>query len=304
MFRLILFLFAFLFLLSPKLTHAQESPEYVIGVLRYDGIVEPFASMKNSTWKSISDHDLNYIAWKQPSFYFYTNSDSVEKLNIGTQVIFDPGGMNSGKGFISSFSNSSPGHNCCYPKPKAGLVLNWKTQQAKFVNSDSLHPSFHPQEANKIKQIFRSSEKEYVNKSHQYENDGKLYVYPGIPVSEESRDSLEIGIHHKITDQSFQGKRYLYFNAERDYPSTGCGSSFGKLKGWGMINNGRLKLIKHSYSVGDCDGKGLDAYIEPHIAFELQDKVYIGITLSYYEGEGRQLFEVSNDNLKPLLTNN
>lgn len=209
--------------------------------------------------------------------------------------------MNRGKGFISSYSKSRPGQNCCYPKPKAGLVLNWKTQQAKFVEPDSLQPPYHPQGASKIKQLFRSSEQEYINERRSFEHEGKSYVNPGIPVSKSSRDTLEITIQYQITDQPIQGKRYLYFSASRSYPVLGC-TGLGKLQGWGIVNNNKLKLIRQSFSVGDCDGKGLGTFIEPHLAFEQHNNVYIGTTLSYYEGEGRQLFEVFEDSLKPLLS--
>lgn len=301
MFRLKLFLVVYLFLFSPKLSHAQERPEYVIGVLRYDGIVEPFASMHDSTWQSISDRDLNYLSWQQPSFYFYISQDSVEKLHIGTQVIFDPNGMNRGKGFISSFSNSSPGQNCCYPKPKAGLVLNWKAEQAIFIKTDSLQ-YIYPQKASRIKQLFRSSEQENIDNNRQFEFEGESYVSPSIPVHKSLRDTLEIKIQYKITDHPIQGKRFFYFNARRSYPFLGC-PSLGELQGWGIINNNKLKLIRQSYTVGDCDGKGLGPSISPHLAFELHGKIYVGTILSYYEGEGRQLFEVVKDSFIPLLSN-
>ena len=63
------------------------------------------------------------------------------------------------------------------------------------------------------------------------------------------------------------------------------------LQGWVVIGAETSTVFPLPLSVGDCDGKGLVPWMEPLLVFKLRGRHFAAAALSYYEGEGSQLYE-------------
>ncbi len=280
----------------------QQSADSTVAILRGDGIVEPFATWRGNRWQSTTRKDLSDLEWRQPHFYL-AGADSVETLWIGTPVEFDPDGMNGGSGFISSFSGSDPGFNGSFPKPKAGVVLNWMGDMVRFRELTEKERTSLLNEA-LIGEIFRAKEDTLVLASrHHQRSSGDVYTQDGVPVDASMRESMVVEVMKaEISDRLLSGKRYIFFSATRTYPGSECASK-AFLQAWVVSLDDSDSIFPVSFSVADCDGKGGAPWVTPLLVFSsgVGGRIYAAAELSYYEGEGRQLYEFSKDGVAALF---
>lgn len=296
MFRIfsLLVLFA---LTLPGFTYAQTSSIHILSFLRYDGIVVPMASMEAEEWRNIRKNDLEYLEKQKPAFYYYSEY-GVEKLSIDSLVYLDWEAA-APYGFSSSYSQSEPTDNCCYPQRYDGGAFSWQTSPPiPFLGLNERDSSFASYDSLVVNEV-NAQEVAYIDTGKAYERDNEFYSN-GIPVRKSLRDSLQLEIKYLYTSKPIDGREVVFFTANKRYPAKVCGMGM-KLEGWIIKTSKELLIQNRSYSTGDCDGKGYDSSMNPYFAFVLNGKVYIAAVIAFYEGEGKQLFELGKDRIIPLL---
>lgn len=277
---------------------AQPYSSHVVGYLRDDGIIAPYAVMEDN-WERVSENVLFDIIHTEPYFYYYSNPDSVEIIHIGTHVTFNPYSMNSGDGFLSTYNSGYPGSNSSFPVDKLGIVLSWKTEAAIFSNKAVERDGYGHYDM-RVSSQFHGEELEYVTNARS----NREHEWLSIPVDSVLRDSFEIKIDYWTTNRKLDNTTITFFTALRWYPpedsSVKCFSA-SQLQGWIIESEKGIEFAKRSFTIGDCDGKGFDSALRPYLAFELNDNLYMGAGLTHYEGESMQIYELKGKEVKALL---
>jgi len=122
--------------------------------------------------------------------------------------------------------------------------------------------------------------------------------YPGIPDDKSDREQFPIRVSAMGSISNEDEIQLYYATATKMYPSPGW---ILRLQGWFVGNNNDLSFIKNNFGIGDADGKMLPPSVKPHVVFILDNRVYVGAELWYYEGEAYRLFEITKEDQIELI---
>lgn len=261
-----------------------------IAIVRGDGIVSPFGIYSaEGGWQPLEMSDFYDLEYEQPEWYFQPEPDSLRILATGTPVVYDPDGMNSGYGFLSSLPVEGFGSNNVFPRHKLGIAFSW----------DHPHIIFEPVEKEQLAEGIKSLMKDsLVARENDFLKSDDASWLPDIPRNESERDSISIRVSAIATKEMVGDVRVSFVSSTRRYPD--CGPIFD-FQGWVIESGEDAYFIKNDFGIGDCDGKMLPPTIKPHVAFHMNDKLYVGAEVWLYEGEEYRLFEIGPKGEKILI---
>lgn len=275
----------------------------IVGVLRTDGIVVPYAVYAEEGWSRI-DHDsipLSIIRRDEP--WVHVAAD-------GTTMLLQPGSLirfTSGDSWYESWGQVT---DYCprtipfgYPVDRFGAVLSEGREIHPMVRHDS--DSVPVAVAALIRERFEALEGEEVRRLSGDTLTGLLQF--GTPIAADRRQG-EVEVEVLFSGGPIDsGGRLHYFAATRRYPSVPHPDPryvpyrpFTRLNGWILARDGKLALIEHDLFVTCCAGMEVTRY-QPFALLLLEGRTFVMAELGGWEGSLRTIFELDGSRLVKVL---
>ena len=231
-------------------------------VVREDGLVVPLAYFDNSLWAPLSSSTSFDQAHSFPTqWFFWPVKGHSRVINTGIPIQFEKWQGERAIGFTSDYCPrimEASGH----PYPKAGIAFESAVPFNPFLPLDTSDQV--------TRQLIATLTKELTLRESERLADPNIATrYPGPVPSQQVRQRTRPRIEslHRTTNYSDSG--YIYhFELVKSYRFKDC-STFSQFSGWATGFPSTLTYVGATFSIGDCDGKGLPNSIEPFGALHL-----------------------------------
>lgn len=301
----------------------DEPGRFMIGILRGDGTIVPFAQYGNGGWwnpwpkpresaesiysetTEVMHHSLAGLLepwFKQcgqiPStWYFWSNANSATVLRASKVVQVE---AHSGTNWAlltdyPSKPSEDPLHN--YP----GVVLSANQKIEPLIEIKATSPEWENINSF-IKQIFDESETAEIDRIRS-EKPPANAIFSS---SKEERSKVKMSITRLDRSNSVvNGEHIYYFEAEKPYQNPasrdpGC-NDVSLFRGWISADaKGGLGLMASQLMFTDCDRKGPSSS-RPLGIMKLKDKTYLFVSEHGWEDESFTILELDNSGLHRVL---
>lgn len=274
---------------------ADNATSVVLGQLRPDGIVVPFASCNSSKWSTVS---TKYFDRHEDSRWFAFKADGrVDTLRGGEwlETISDPDG--DGGTFHGQMTDYDSRDSSGLGRPTVGVVVSEYRSGVPFeiVNEGSdtwrrlmkhLAPEFDRLEA---EQVARSGARDA----------GADVLWWGHPLADEARSSFPAKA--QITRVAVDDDAVLFHaTVSREYPppprDEGCPGNT-VFNAWLLERSARVSVIDSQLVIDNCDQKSVDVET-PLIALFLEGRTFVVVDDVGYEWGAYQVLEWKNGGLR------
>lgn len=296
-------------------TQTASDDTFLVGILRRDGVIAPFAQYANrkwtNPWHSRQPNDqpdeLDTIAdlekpWFQsfvkPTSDWYLWSPSGEPTTIKTsEAVRVCSHCQKVWGLLSDYPNpEKPEKNECVRN--VGAVLSEKKQGRSMEKLTDTSADW------KQMMTFLGPEFERAESSGLFDTIPH-YTAQLPPAEERARKPLSmLNLYRsQLTDD---GQLLFYFEASKEYPKpsdsndSGC-NNISLLGGWALRDaQGNLALLDSQFNPTDCDWKE-GGRVLPFMILQLDGKTFAIVEEDSYEGESYIILEIRRDGVHRVL---
>lgn len=297
----------------------------LVGVVRSDGTIVPFAEYRNKIWwnpwpeitefdpnngipsKSLSRHPEPWFSAcvnADCAWYFWPTSDT-RRILSSRKVVQVENHSDKNWALFTDMSNAVPDKNGAHHK-NIGLALNTDLKLEGMKDIDVASKEAKDALAF-IGPTFLSLENEENERILHVRESKEFYEKTGFPVSKRKRTKVEITLTKlRRTSSTTDGRHLYYFQMEKEYerpkvlPDGQC-QHISELSGWLVKEkDGSLNLTNERFWIPDCDNKG-GISVEMSNILRLDDRNFV-ITVEHgYDNENYVIYELEDGNLKRLL---
>jgi hypothetical protein len=279
-------------ILSGTILCAQPSGSIWVAALRSDGIISPVAQFVGGHWTGpISVPTFSDIENISDTWYCWTATDDSAELILGEAVYFESFGEDTGWGLLTNYCPRMIENNVD-PFPKAGFALSNKCPATGMVSLDTMSSDWNIL-SGMLRPLFDSLETATLVADRSI-----LSNLPSIPSSETVRKSVKWqSARITRTKHPLDGMHFFRFEVGKHYPTRGCFVTV-MLQGWAVKKASEYKLADEDLSFGDCDGKGLNDFIQPLGVFKYANRIFTIVDIIPYEGAYLQIWELSDEGVE------
>ena len=298
------------------IAQTSRNERFMVGILRQDGVVAPFAQYSNRTWTNpwhspqpgdqVDEPDTIadlpkpcFQSFVKPSSEWYLWAAPGELTKLKTSKLVQVcSHCQQVWGLFSDYPNpKQPEKNSCVLN--VGVALD-KKKQARAMEQITNSYADWKQILTFLVPEFERAERAGISRivSQQY----RAQLPP-----EEERDRIPLSILNLYRSQlRDDGHVLFYFEASKEYPKpidsndAGC-NNISLLGGWVTRNaQGKLTLLGSQYSATDCDMKE-GGLARPFAILQLDGKTFAIVEEDSYEGEAYIIIEIQKNRVRRVL---
>jgi len=275
---------------------AQSQNPTFVGVVRSDGLLQLTAKFDGKTWSGLPALPTWEGMPRIPDRWLFcsTPETTTKELTVGEPVHFERWDRVTTWAFLTDYCPREVGLHFV-PYPKVGFALDQQVNAIPMITLDSLSEDWQRLRRQTLS-MFENTETQALSK------DPVKHDHLLIPRTAEDRQRFPNRLGYLSRTNLPIGNQHIYrFEVSRYYPAgAGC-SSIAHLQGWAIAKSNLIFIIDQDFSFGDCDGKGLNANLRPLGVFESNDRTFLVIEGSGYEGEYNVISEVVDNRIVTLV---
>jgi hypothetical protein len=294
---------------------AQVSPPFLIGVLRSDGVLVPFAKYSQSQWSppwpkpasSTEETPTALTELKKPWFtqngkpstawYFYSWEGEQQVLTTSKVVrAINHSGTNWGLA-----TDYPPKSGVEKHQRIVGIALETPHEVAGIDRLTDASPDWN-MVVTFIEPTFEKIERDKIADPASAIGERETSVFPQ---SEAERRKTRLTLVQLYRNKASLDGRYIYyFEARKEYSSsstdTGC-ANLSVLQGWILRNQqGEFTLLERQHSFTDCDQKGQRS-VEAFIVLLVDNRRFLITQEHGWEDESYAVMELKDSSLSTVL---
>lgn len=298
-------------------TQTPSHERLIVGVLRPEGVIVPFAQFSNGKWtnpwhsprpvdqpdepETIADLPKPWYESlvKTPGVWYLATSLGDTKSVTTSKSIQVCSHCQHVWGLISDYPNpkQSEENECAR---NLGVAFSEKTETRSFERLTS--------EAAEWKQVLTVLEPEFEQSERAASNvelELNRQYLARFPAAEE-RAKVTLSILNLYRSRLPEGPALLYFETSKEYPKpheesdAGC-NNISLFSGWlWQDSEGKLTLLDSHYEPTDCDMKE-GGLTQPFAILHLDGKTFAIVEEDSYEGEGYTVLEIGKATIRRVL---
>jgi hypothetical protein len=308
--------------------HRGDDRKFIVGVLRADGTLVPFAEYGNGGWYNpwpnpgqISQrvyaasieavpHSLGDLSepWfrqcgKIPTNWYFSSPSGAFTQLRASKVVKVENHSQANWGLLTDFpkEQSAESDHCQDCNIGVALTIKEKIEPTIKVNANS---SEDKDILSFVKQVFDEQETQELNRirAERTPAGGELSM-----LSLSSEERKHVGLSATIlyrTKSPVNGEHIYYFEAQKEYKASQNGracSDISLFQGWiSTQGKGGLGLMDSNLVFTDCDIKG-PSFMTPLGVMTLKDRAFLFVTEHGWEDESYLILELNNSGLHRVL---
>ena len=313
---------------SPVTAEQNGTSQFIIGTLRGDGTLVPFAQYGNGGWwnpwpnpreaadsiyaesPEVMNHslaDLSEPWFKQcgqiPASWFLSSSAEIFTALRALQVIKVTAHSGTNWGLLTDFpkrTSEDPLHDV------VGVAVTARQRIEPFIEIETASPQ-RKEISSFIKQIFDVEETAEIDRMRE-ETPPAIANPSSFPFSLSSEDRAKVEASLTVlygSSSVVNGKHVYYFEAEKQYQTRtasdpGC-YDVSLFQGWiSTDGKGGMGLMANNFVFTDCDRKGPSTMIPVGI-ITLKDQVFLFVREHGWEDESYTILELNQSRLQRVL---